>query len=1209
MARPTKSAVAEASSQRLLRTKTVPDMFSKQKAVASRRRMQESSDEEDELNSSANESESDSDEEFAHEKKKTLQRKSAATSAVLETSSQLLEPLDENILNTQNSLYDYAITPEKSMDDIAKEWIRKYKENNKSALKDLINFVIRSSGCTIAITADAVNQDDGSINAINELQEALSKLPHTEYPIISKTKEHRTLKRNMLTLFQEIIVQCKYDAIYDGILIETLQSWLTTMSSSVYRPFRHTATLVGLKIISALCDVGEKLRDELAVANRQLNNEKKKADKSNNKLRGLKQKSTTAQTKCKDLEEFLTEFFNGIFIHRMRDVESVIRAECIRELCNWMQSYRAYFVDNNYLRFMGWAFNDPSATVRSACIKSLTRLYKIEDIATKLAAFTQRFSSRIEEMALYDVDVSVRVNAIQLCGALFKLKVDVLSDVGRTELSNMIASDVPRIRKSAAPFVKAMLYSDVIDKLRVEITNTLTKPKGRRSAAPVDVSVNENWVFFKGLASYLVDRTNDTENTDAMQVDLESFSNTLIEKRNTKIANIVEALWDQMPEFQEYTSLSAYLCRDQSQAQGQDDDEMDTGNNTIDSCYGLSEDEETILISVFGACIRTAIDKGLDKNIPEGEDKKTVDDAFWEENKSEISRHLVHALPILLSKHSDDATRMTQLASIPAIMNLSVYTELRAETEYEGILKTLVSVYLGAIQTDLLIHCADSLQHLSNNVSFTALNNIHLSILKEGVVNQVREACSGKDLVTARYTPALIHSISVSLHRLACLINFTDATKAMDDSKGMSMNVIEYVGALVDRAAFGHKKEKNIGLSALTIMSRYMMWKCSSLSSTSSSDVIPTIERRRDWTIDRFVEIVTGADVSPLAEVRVTAFGYLVDIYWLFGSDIFDEYGFTRLKTQCAADLQKSLTDYVFEQVQSLEALIKDDKSTPDQIAVEKELTLKLVSSYARGILVGVFTMNHSTALLEQYGSNNVEIDDIVKALVAEFQSDMITGEVAADGICRAYMEALKNSFNANVGESGRSIDKTLKLARLEALSLKRANQIDPVRQVPAQIVCERIHLDGITFALSKAAEAYQNNKDEEKDNALKFFKVLAIFGKQLTRARDIAKIHNHLEDCLQQNSLQVEENQKEWEHYISYIKTLDGVLKKKGLRYDATKRANNAETPAAHVFNDVELDDPMSDINELAIKDAKRSSEEADMDIDDDVTTKKRRD
>jgi cohesin complex subunit SA-1/2 len=82
----------------------------------------------------------------------------------------------------------------------------------------------------MAVTADAVNQDDGSVDAIEELQEALSKLPHTEYPIISRSKEHKALKRNMLSLFQEIIVQCKFDAIYDGILIETLQNWLATMS-------------------------------------------------------------------------------------------------------------------------------------------------------------------------------------------------------------------------------------------------------------------------------------------------------------------------------------------------------------------------------------------------------------------------------------------------------------------------------------------------------------------------------------------------------------------------------------------------------------------------------------------------------------------------------------------------------------------------------------------------------------------------------------------------------------------------------------------------------------------------------------------------------------------------------------------------------------------------------------------------------------------
>lgn len=120
-------------------------------------------------------------------------------------------------------------------------------------------------------------------------------------------------------------------------------------------------------------------------------------------------------------------------------------------------------------------------------------------------------------------------------------------------------------------------------------------------------------------------------------------------------------------------------------------------------------------------------------------------------------------------------------------------------------------------------------------------------------------------------------------------------------------------------------------------------------------------------------------------------------------------------------------------------------------------------------------------------------------------------------------------------------------------MTLKNANQIDVVRQVPAQIVCERIHIDGITFALSKAAEAYQNNKDDEKDNALKFFKVLAIFAKELTRARDIARIFNHLEDSLRQNGLELEEDQKEWEFYMSYVKTMESFLKKKGLRYGKT--------------------------------------------------------
>ncbi|KAI7907039.1 uncharacterized protein BX663DRAFT_548130 [Cokeromyces recurvatus] len=1230
MPRAKKTNLNNSSSQRSLRTATVPDMFMKQKNAANKRRIiqqDESSEEEDELNPSENESESEYETSTQQTSKKVSRRKRAntknvASNIVLNTSSQLLEQVSQNL--TQASLYDKALIPECSIDEVVEGWVKQYKVSQAAALKDLINFVIRSSGCSMAITSEALEQDDGSFNALQELQEELAKLPHTEYPIVSKLKEFKTLRRNLLVFFQELIDQCQHDLIYDGVLIETLQNWLTTIST--YRPFRHTATLIALKIINQLCVVGEKTRDELSIANRQLNAEKKKRTPNRDRMNGLKQKCTVAQRKCKDLEEYLTEFFESIFVHRSRDVESVIRTECFKELCNWMQNYQSFFVDNLYLRFFGWAFNDQSASVRSEAIKSITKLYKIEDIASKLSTFTNRFKGRIEEMALQDIDVSVRVNAIQLCSTLFKLKINILSKKGHSQLSSMIASDVPRVRKSAAPFVKVLIDTNMIDPLLKEVTKSLsgTNKGGRRSGTSTTNSVpavNKSWVTFKAISSFLVEQCSniiEKGNNEEMQVDFETLTSALAEKRNFIVNNIVEALWEQIPELQDYEAMSDYLRRDHSQSQQQqskDNDEMDTGAD-IEDCYRLSEDEETILINVFVACIRTAMNKGLDKNLPENKDRKKLDDVFWEENKNELSRHLVQVLPKLLSKHLDDSNRLTQLVTLPSLMNLNVYLELRAEKEYEDLLQILVRVYLGAISTDLLTNCADSLQYMTKNTSLSEFNHIHLSDLKEAVVNQVREACNGKDLVTSNYTPALIHSISVSMLRLACLINFCDATTAMDDFHGMSMNTIEYVGALVDRAAFGNEKEKDISLSAMTVLSRYMMWKCHALSTTANtSDITPFIERRRDWVLDKFTELVKGVDVSPLPEVRIAAFGYLVDMYWLFNSDIFDSFGLTRLKTRCPNDLQKACANIVTEQVKKVNSALEDfdidDEASKKVLTSERDLLYKLFTNFSRGVLINVFDMSYAVLILEQYGLNNTELDDIIKALISEFQLDLITGEIAADGICRAYLEALKNSFNANVTDSGRSTDKTMKLARLEANSLKQADQQDPVKKVPPQVICERIHIDGISFALSKAADAHKNNRYDERDNALKFFKILSIFGKELTRARDIARIHNHLEDCLQQNGLVVDENNKEWEHYVAYVQSIDQVLKKKGLRYDATKRANNAETPAAHVFTDVNLEETMEEAEEAPVRETnKRALTEVDMDmdIDDEIASKRRR-
>lgn len=58
---------------------------------------------------------------------------------------------------------------------------------------------------------------------------------------------------------------------------------------------------------------------------------------------------------------FLTFFvyaLRSVFVHRCRDVEAIIRTECIKHLGEWMEQYPSYFLDNNYLRYIGWLLND-----------------------------------------------------------------------------------------------------------------------------------------------------------------------------------------------------------------------------------------------------------------------------------------------------------------------------------------------------------------------------------------------------------------------------------------------------------------------------------------------------------------------------------------------------------------------------------------------------------------------------------------------------------------------------------------------------------------------------------------------------------------------------------------------------------------------------------------------------------------------------------
>ena len=108
----------------------------------------------------------------------------------------------------------------------------------------------------------------------------------------------------------------------------------------------------------------------------------------------------------------------SVFVHRYRDLDPNIRAECVRAIGLWFRKYPGHFLDASYLRYVGWVLSDSHTLVRVEAVKALAGVYDQADYITSLSHFTERFKPRLLEMATSDTELSVRVAVIQVLGSL-----------------------------------------------------------------------------------------------------------------------------------------------------------------------------------------------------------------------------------------------------------------------------------------------------------------------------------------------------------------------------------------------------------------------------------------------------------------------------------------------------------------------------------------------------------------------------------------------------------------------------------------------------------------------------------------------------------------------------------------------------------------------------------------------------------------------
>jgi cohesin complex subunit SA-1/2 len=161
-------------------------------------------------------------------------------------------------------------------------------------MRDLVNFILRCAGTDIEIDNNEVADVDNAPDRIEDLQALYQAEGITEYPLISKSRKFRAFQPLLEDFIVALVKTFHASSVLytDDAVLENVQIWVSTMSTSQCRPFRHTATIISLGIMNALCDIAREVTTSLTTSRKQLESEKKKKNVNKGRVEAI-QKAVT----------------------------------------------------------------------------------------------------------------------------------------------------------------------------------------------------------------------------------------------------------------------------------------------------------------------------------------------------------------------------------------------------------------------------------------------------------------------------------------------------------------------------------------------------------------------------------------------------------------------------------------------------------------------------------------------------------------------------------------------------------------------------------------------------------------------------------------------------------------------------------------------------------------------------------------------------
>ena len=368
------------------------------------------------------------------------------------------KPKPVSALATQSmNIFDALKSESIHLRVVVHDWLKLYKQEETSALADLLDFVLQSCGLKPrTIAAQDLEKHD---------MEELVKKIHThaeetqDYPLMSTQKVYKNFFLNFQFFWVHFVTMAN-EQLYDEVLLSFVINWMSQLSCSKFRPIRHTSTAALLAVGQAIIDV---LNIETKDAERVKTFIASETQKdTGQRLERLKEQEKEISFRVQTLKDVIDTMLNDVLCHRCKDIMSEIRSLCVQYLGSLVTKCPEQYLNDKVLGCIGLMLYDKQADVREHALDYIIRIYTSgDDNMERMKEFTSKHIARLVEMC-HDIENKCCALALKLCTLLAKK--GVMEEDKVNVLCFLLWADSDDIRNAAGDFVTIAKFRDILPK-------------------------------------------------------------------------------------------------------------------------------------------------------------------------------------------------------------------------------------------------------------------------------------------------------------------------------------------------------------------------------------------------------------------------------------------------------------------------------------------------------------------------------------------------------------------------------------------------------------------------------------------------------------------------------------------------------------------------------------------------------------------------